>query len=63
MRITSFDYEEDFLNGDEDFFEKFSHKTKLIKKDKQDAIQLKRKAKMKERERLIEEEEREAYNG
>lgn len=59
MRITAFDYEDDFLDSDEDFFEKFSHKAKLIKKNKQDEIQLKRKAKMKERERLAEEEEKE----
>lgn len=56
MRITRADYEDDFLDGDEEFFEKISHKTKLVKKEKQDTIKQKRKAKMKERERLIEEE-------
>ena len=54
MRIAPADYEDIFLDGDEDCFEKFSHKTKLVKKEKQNIIKQKRKAKMKERKRLTE---------
>lgn len=51
MRLSLADYENYFLDSDEDNFQKISQKTKIVKKEK-DTIQKQRKEKRKGRELL-----------
>lgn len=50
------EYEEDFLDDEEQLFQKFSHKAKLANQRKKDEIRQKQKEKQKEKEQLLESE-------
>lgn len=49
MMVNKIDYD-DYLDEDEVFFEKLSHKAKIVKQDKKAAIRAKRKEKLRKQE-------------